>query len=193
MKRAVLLMTTVVSLLTAARPAQAQVSLTPFSGRTFAGSADQREFTMGAAVTFLTHSPVAIELEGGYTPDFFNEQPGFPLIAKSNVTTLMASVNVGIPINGTRAGSVRPYVVGGLGLMRTRVTSASDFFNDVTTNKMGLTAGGGAVFMFHRNLGVRADARYFRQLQDPADDDVLDVSLAHFSFWRWSLGLVIGG
>jgi opacity protein-like surface antigen len=56
---------------------------------------------------------------------------------------------------------VRPFVVGGLGLLRTSVTSTDQFF-DIANNDFGFDVGGGLYIFFNDRVGLRGDARYFR-------------------------------
>jgi opacity protein-like surface antigen len=123
------------------------------------------------------------EIDFGYTPDFFNQESAFAIIADSNVTTLMGNLVVGVG-----AGPVRPYGVIGMGLIRSRV-DGGDLFDDISTNDTGFDAGFGVIGMLSDRVGLRGDLRYFRSLQDPTDDDDFDVSLGNFDFWRATGGI----
>lgn len=160
-----------------AAPAHAQTFFTPFAGATFGGDAPAKKFSTGASLTFMGRV-AGLELEFGYTPDFFGEQTDFALVADSNVTNFMANLMVGPGV-----GRVRPYGVGGVGLMRTRVNT-NDLFDDVATNDFALNLGGGVFGLISDHVGVRGDVRYFRRLQDPSNDNDFDVALGKFNFWR---------
>jgi Outer membrane protein beta-barrel domain len=164
--------------------ASADTFFTPFAGVTFGGDASPRKFSTGASLTFMGHV-AGFEIEFGYTPDFFGEQTGFALISSSNVTTLMGNVVV-----GPGAGPVRPYVEGGVGLLRSRIRTSA-LFSDLTTSDWGLDAGGGVIVMMSPHTGVSADLRYFRRLQDPSANNQLDVSIGTFHYWRFTGGLRI--
>jgi len=58
------------------------------------------------------------ELDFGYSPSFFGTQNDF---GHNTVIDLMANVIVGVPIGGTHGVGVRPFVTGGLGLIRTQI------------------------------------------------------------------------
>lgn len=163
--------------------ARADTRLTPFAGVTFGGDAPKSKFNAGFGLTFMG-SKAGFEFDMGYTPDFFNEDPDFSLIDKSNVTTLFGNLVV-----GPGSGKVQPYGVFGLGLIRSRVTSAEDFFDDLTTNDWGLSIGGGITGMMSDNVGIRGDIRYFRSLEDNTADDELDVAIGKFGFWRATAGV----
>ena len=157
--------------------AHAQGYLTPMAGVTFGKDAPATKFTTGAALGFLGDS-AGIEFEFGYTPDFFNEQGDFALIADSNLTTFMGTL-----LFGLGKGPVRPYGAAGLGVVRSRL-DAGDLFDPVTTNDTAVNVGGGVFIFFTDHVGVRGDFRYFRGLQDPSNDDDLDVSFGKFDFYR---------
>jgi len=161
---------------------QAQVFLTPFAGATFGADSPGERPTVGASVLFMG-TMAGLELDLGYTPDFFRESDAFDLGSDSNVTALSANLLLGLG-----AGPVRPYVTGGAGLLRTRVTSADDLFDDISENDLGVNAGAGIIVMFSDRIGLRADGRYFRSLQS-IDAGDLSVSLGNFDFWRGYAGL----
>lgn len=162
--------------------AHAQAFFTPFGGATFGGDAQVRRLSMGGALTFMGKA-AGVEIEFGYTPDFFGEQRGVALIADSNVTSLMGNI-----VLGPGVGPVRPYVVGGVGLLRPRINT-SGLFTNVSANDLGLDAGGGLLILVSKHVGVRGDLRYFRRLTDPSNDNDLDLTLAGFHFFRATAGL----
>ena len=162
--------------------AQAQIFLTPFAGVTTGKDSPGERPTAGASVLFMGNV-VGLELDFGYTPDFFDESDDLDFISGSNVTSLSANLLVGLG-----AGPVRPYVTGGLGLLRSRITSADDFFDDVSENDLGVNVGAGLIGMFSPRIGLRGDVRYFRGLQN-IDAGDLAVSLDNFDFFRAYLGV----
>lgn len=161
--------------------ASAQTFLTPYAGATTGGDAPTSKATGGVSLMFV--KTVGIEVDFGYTPDFFDENDDLSLVADSNVTTLMANLAI-----APGEGPVRPYGVAGLGLLRTRIETG-DLLEDVDTNDLGLSLGGGVIGMFSDNVGVRGDVRYIRRLQDPEDDDELDLEVGDFHFWRVTGGV----
>ena len=166
--------------------ARAQVSITPFAGLTFGADAPAEKFTTGVSVSFMG-DVAGLEVDLGYTPDFFNEDPDqVILVGDSNLTTLMANLIVGV---GGSDIPVRPYVVAGVGLVRSRI-DLGDLFDDVSTNQFGLTLGGGVTGMVSDNVGIRGDVRYIRSLEDPEEDDDFDVGVGNFDFWRATVGVV---
>lgn len=157
--------------------ARAQVFLTPFAGTTFGADSPGERLTTGASLLFMG-KVAGLELELGYTPDFFKESSQIEFVADSNVTSLAANLVLGVG-----EGPVRPYGTAGVGLLRARITSAEDLFDDVSSNDFGVNAGGGIIVMFSEHVGLRGDVRYFRSLQN-IDVGDLSVSLGNFDFWR---------
>lgn len=165
--------------------ASAQTFITPFVGATFGADSPGERLTGGASILFM--GPVAgLELEFGYTPDFFKESSDIELVSDSNVTSLAANLVLGVG-----AGPVRPYVTGGAGLLRTRITAAEDFFDEISENDFGFNVGAGAIILMNDHVGIRGDVRYFRSLQD-IDAGDLAVELGNFDFWRGYVGVSFG-
>ena len=165
--------------------ARAQTFLTPYVGATFEGDAPASKLTAGLSVTFLGDL-AGVELDVGYTPDFFNESNDVALVASSNITTAMVNVVISPEIGD---GRVRPYVLFGGGLLRTRVDD-DDILDRVSTNDTGVTIGVGVMALLSERAGIRGDLRYLRSLQDPPDANV-DLALGKFDFWRGTVGLLI--
>lgn len=162
--------------------AHAQAFLTPMVGATFGHDAPATKLSTGVGLAFLGKA-AGLELELGYTPDFFNQQTELALIADSNVTSGMANILIGPAI-----GRVRAYGLVGAGVLRSRI-HAGDLFDAVDTNDTAVDAGGGVIVMISDHVGVRGDLRYFRSLKDPSNDGNLDVTLGNFDFWRATAGL----
>jgi hypothetical protein len=110
----------------------------------------------------------------------------FDFASDSNVTTFMGNLIVGVPLGGQSGFGVRPYAVGGAGLLRASVTDIDEFF-DVDKNSWGFDLGGGLIIFFG-NVGIRGDVRYFRTFTS-GDDDELDFDLGGFDFWRATAGV----
>jgi len=165
--------------------AAAQTFFSPFVGATFKGDAPATKLTYGAGLTFMARN-AGLELEFGYTPDFFNQQTGVALISDSNVTTAMASI-----VFGPHTRAVRPYGVVGAGLLRSRI-GASSFFTGVTANDVGLNAGIGVRGNVAHKTWIRGELRYFRSLQDSSNDNSLDVTIGKFDFLRAIVAVDLG-
>lgn len=168
-------------------PASAEALIGAFLGTTFGGQAQVKRPIYGGWLGAVGRSGVGFEVDFGYSPDFFDteELTGF----KTNVTTLMGNLVVGAPAG--RSTGVRPFVSGGLGLMRANVSGPTDLVRDLSANDFGIDVGGGLDIRVGPAFGVRGDLRYFRSLQRDEDEGFPGVDLADFSFWRASVGAIL--
>lgn len=182
------------------RTAAADWTLTPFVGWNFGGSADvngtggstisnkfEKKLDYGVSLTGMGKGSIGFELDLGYSPNFFESSTAatdaFRFTNKSNVTTLMTNLVI-----GGHSGAVRPYVVGGVGLLRTNVQDFGEVFSVTTKNDFGMNVGGGVMGFFSKNVGLRGDVRYFRGFRG-TNDNATGLALSDFKFWRGSLGL----
>ena len=194
-----------VALTAAPTTASADWLLTPFVGWNFNGSADVtkgpgteavnnnfgHKADWGVSLSQMGARVVGWELDFGYSPNFFaapnaSTNP-FQFNSNSNVTTLTGNIIVGVPVGGHGA-SIRPYAVGGVGLIRSNVQDAAGFFNVNTKNDFGFDLGAGAMGFFTQNVGVRGDVRYFRGFRG-TDANATGLGLSSFNFWRGSVGV----
>ena len=176
------------ALLCAPTSARADWLLTPFAGVTFGGAAENEHLSYGGSIGYMGAGIIGFEVDFGYTPEFFAvDDDELDLVSDSNVTSLMANLLIGVPIGGDNA-SVRPYVSGGAGLLRTSVTDADDLF-DVSHNDFGVNVAAGVMVFFNDRVGVRGDVRYFRSIVDPEEDNEFDIDFSGFNFWRGTVGV----
>jgi opacity protein-like surface antigen len=200
-----LITTGVIAIISAAAPrtASADWVLTPFLGVNFGGSADvsgnggtalsnkfEHKIDYGVSLAGMGKGIIGGEVDFGYSPNFFATTPGsgFQFTNASNVTTLTGNLIIGAPA-GRHGGSVRPYVVGGVGLVRTKVQDAAEFFDVSTKNDFGFDVGGGVMGFFNEKVGLRGDVRYFRSFRGSSSDTLTGLALSDFHFWRGSIGL----
>jgi len=108
---------------------------------------------------------LGIEEEVAYTKNFFGEAPGL----SSSVLTVMTNVMI-VPA----LGPIRPYVLAGVGLIKTNVELSPSSLLTTSNNSFGWDAGGGLMVLFSDHVGVRGDVRYFRAFQDQT---LLGISL----------------
>ena len=168
-------------------PAAAQNFISPFIGFDFGGDSgcptasgcEDKNSNLGVAVGKLG-SIAGGEVELGYARDFFGDAPG----VDSSVLTLMFNVIV-----GPKIGPVRPFVLGGLGIIKSHVEFDAGSLLD-SGNEFGYNLGGGVMLMFGEHVGVRGDIRRFKSL---SETDILGFSLANvkLGFNRASAGLVL--
>jgi opacity protein-like surface antigen len=174
-----------VLLVVIAAPARADWLITPYLGSAFGGDTSSQHVTYGASAAWMSHGIIGVEFDGSIAPDLLDEDDGVVLgIADSNVTTLMGSIVLGAPLGEP---GIRPYAVAGAGLIRSRVSDADDIF-DIDENSFGINVGGGVHALFSKNVGLRADLRYFRGVRDTDGGDDVDLELGSFDFWRATVG-----
>jgi hypothetical protein len=167
----------------------------PFIGASFAGnttlidveSASGQAHTTVGMSTLLIGEVLGIEADFGTTPGFFSA--GEALVARSSVTTLTGNVVIALPQHLTQY-TLRPYFVGGGGLMHVR----NELFLDplpIGTTRLAIDVGGGATGFLTRRVGVNWDVRYFHTLGDGEADRGLSFGPERLSFWRASMALAI--
>jgi opacity protein-like surface antigen len=187
----------------APRPASADWTVTPFVGWNAGGSADvsgansstatskfDHKVDYGVSVTGMGAGIIGAEIDFGYSPNFFANTSGSNSVqfsSDSNVTTLTGNLIVGVPVGGHGA-QIRPYAVGGVGLVRSNVQDAAGLFTVNTKNDFGFDLGAGVMGFFTQNVGLRGDVRYFRGFNG-STDNVTGLGLSNFSFWRTSIGV----
>ena len=195
-----------------AAPARADWFLTPYFGVVFGGAANQfdlhdrddefeQRVNFGGSFGYRTKGVLGFEVDYNVAPNFFQFTGGtgnFDLLnLDSSVQTLMGNVVVAIPIGGSTGAGFQPYVTAGLGTIRTQLRSASDVFDDLTSNDSGFNVGAGAHIFAGTHVGLRADVRYIRGFESLDDEDPItdnpffDQTIATevFNFWRGTLGL----
>jgi len=124
-----------------------------------------------------------IEGDIGYAPDFFGESETF---GTNSLLTAMGNLIVNVP-----AGPVRPFVTGGIGLVRTRLDLIGTSNAGVDTNDLGYNFGGGVMVFLPAHLGIRGDIRYFRTFSDISIPVLGDIDNKSIRFTRITVGLVI--
>lgn len=119
-----------------------------------AAGGDVRDLTpmAGAAMAVLDESGVGLEIDAGHAGDFDDT-----LFSDSSITTVTLGVLALYPHD-----RLRPFVVGGAGVVRTRAVVLPNSASTTQTDTVW-HAGGGLLYMLNEALGVRGDIRYFRQ------------------------------
>jgi opacity protein-like surface antigen len=171
-----------------ATQARAQGFISPLIGYDFGGDAgcpnlnNCQDKKINASVSLgAMGNAFGFEEEVAYAPNFFGNAPGL----SSSALTLMSNIML-VP----KIGPVRPYVLAGIGLIKTHVelTTASVFTTD--NNNLGWDVGGGLIGFVGGHVGVRGDLRYFHSFQDLT---VLGFTLgdSKLNYGRASVGLVL--
>ena len=122
---------------------------------------------------------VGAEFDVTFTPDFFTESA---VVGDNRVTTAMGNVLI-----GPKIGAVRPYAVGGLGLMRFSADGPFGVGN-FDRNDVAMNVGGGLMAFITPAVGIRGDVRYFRNLND--NEEEFGIDFDQFDYWRSTVGVV---
>ncbi len=129
------------------------------------------------------------EADFGWSPSFFGNQSDF---GHNTVMNLMGNLILGVPVGGQHGAGIRPYVVGGVGLIRTQIDGGTIAKVSSSDNMFGWDAGGGVMGYFADHVGVRVDLRYLRATHElNTGVSSVDINGDRLHFWRASLGLVI--
>jgi opacity protein-like surface antigen len=150
----------------------------------FGHDADNGRGAFGVSAGGMGAGIVGGEVDFGYSPRFFGNQNDF---GNNTVIDVMGNVIVGIPLGGTSGAGVRPFVTGGVGLIRTQIDGGTVFKVSSSNNQFGWNAGAGLMGFFGDHFGIRGDIRYFRAFQG---DTISTLDLSQLHFWRLSAGVV---
>ncbi len=162
------------------RPAKASADwlFTPFIGGTFGGSANVIDFdlgedfenefnqklTYGASLAYLGAGIVGFEMDFGYSPNFFEHRRG--RLDQPGRRRQCHDADGQRDARLLRLARCGPYASFGGGLVKTRVDSVDQFFEDVDRTASGSMPAAGIMAIFSDNVGMRGDIRYFRSLTE---------------------------
>jgi hypothetical protein len=181
-----------------AAEARADWLITPFVGTTFAGQSALIQFDpdavatkhwlFGGSVTWLGGGIFGVEADVALVPGIFEDDNVDNLVTASTATTLSGNVIAAVPLAVTRE-SLRPYLVGGIGLVHARVEDQICLVSCEALNEPALQVGGGAIGLVSDRAGVRFDLRQIRTLR--REETLIGERRAKLSFWRATVGVVI--
>ena len=182
-------------LLTSARTEAGERQIRPFIGVTFGGgttfvlnnAVGKPNPAIGASAVLLGEV-FGAEVDVADAPGFF-EPDGKHQVLSSRVTTISGNVVLAAPHRLTEY-SLRPYFVGGAGLMRVRTTTASNVF-DLSSVIPALDIGIGAVGFLTNRMGVCWEVRRFQSVGSNTDSGGRSFGPEHLSFWRATMAVAI--
>jgi opacity protein-like surface antigen len=165
-------------------PAAADWLLTPYVGGTLFDITDTgTRPVFGGSVAWM--GPVAgLELDLSDAPTFLESRAAVA-VDTANLFTLMGNAVVQFPTTSRR---IRPYAVGGIGVIHTKITTQSEAVV-VEEENFGFNVGGGLTAFLNDRVGLRGDFRYFRAVRNDgasAAADALEVS--ELEFLRFTIG-----
>ena len=194
-------------LLIAAWPAsvRAEWQFAPFVGFTFGGETNlnltalvDHHWNFGGAVRLVGAGPFGLESLFVYVPglfatprsDPFSDVPPSNAITQSHSLALMGNVVLTTPRAWSEYG-LRPYVSGGLGLIR---ASHNDLLSPARANLTAYNVGGGAVGFLTDKVGLRFDLRFLRTLPPGEEQGPLqeteDGQRVRLHYWTGTVGVV---
>src|SRR5471030_1100140 len=193
MKRVIktLMLTAAVAVVLAPMPARADGFFVPWVGSGFGSNIKNGQTTVGVSAGSMGAGIVGGEADFGWSPSFFGTQSDF---GNNTVMNLRGNLILGVPVGGQRGPGIRPYVVGGVGLIRTQIDGGTltNFAPAQSNNMFGWDAGAGVMGYFSDHVGIRGDLRYLRAMSD-LNTSVTNIDLngdrLHFS--RAPVGVVI--
>jgi hypothetical protein len=142
---------------------------------------------IGASAVFLGEV-FGAEVDVADAPGFF-ESDGKHLVLGSRVTTISGNVVVAAPRKLTEY-SLRPYFVGGGGLMRITTTTASNVF-DISSVIPAIDVGAGVVGFVTNRVGVCWEIRRFQGIGSTTGDGLTWTGEERLSFWRATMAVAI--
>jgi opacity protein-like surface antigen len=158
------ILTLLLVLVAAAPAARAQGYISPLIGYDFSGHSgcpaidDCEDKNLNAGLAIGTMGAITgFEVEFAYAKDFFGEAPGL----SSSVLTVMGNVML-IP----DLHPFRPYVLAGVGLIRTQVELTPSGILETDNSHFGWDVGGGLMIFFGDHVGIRGDIRYFHAFEE---------------------------
>ena len=181
-------------------PCSAQAStewqIRPYGGATFGGGttlldleggADHPHVVAGISGALLG-DVIGIEADFGHVPSFF-EHGNLHLVSRSGVTTFTGNVVIGVPRHMTTY-TLRPYLVGGFGLVHARIDDLNNVF-PVRKTLPAVDVGGGMTGFLSNRTGLAWELRYFRSVGGHIDPLAISPLPEQLSFWRASMALVV--
>lgn len=189
-------------------PVHADYLFTPFVGGAFGastvfhtepavGSTESlgTHLIFGGSAGWLSSGILGVEGDFAYAPRFFERDGRSPgqlpgrIVLASTVATVSGSFIVATPLRLT-GYSLRPYLIGGLGLIHTGITYTAEIVDPVDDNSLGMNLGAGAIGLLSPRTGIRFELRHFRTLSRDANETTGEHD-ARLSFWRATIGVII--
>src|SRR5882757_6751310 len=176
------------ALVLAPMPARADGFIAPWVCSAFGSNIQNGQTTFGVSAGAMGAGIIGGEADFGWSPSFFGTQSDF---GNNTVMDLMGNLIIGVPIGGQHGAGIRPYVVGGLGLIRSQIDGGTVANVSSSNNMFGWDAGAGVMGYFNEHVGLRGDMRYLRATSDlKSGISSLDLSGNQLHFWRASIGVV---
>ena len=172
------------------------VEIKPWLGITFGGGTSFVDFDRAAgtpsivfgASGMLLGEIVGVEADFGHGPSFFQSGDQH-LVVDSSVTTLTGNFVVALPRHLTQY-TLRPYVVGGAGLMHASIAPSLSVL-PISSTLPAFDFGGGVTGFLSSRIGLSWELRSFRSFGGRDEHRAISVGPEQLSFWRLNMALAI--
>ena len=171
-------------------PAQARADgfVTPWVGGAFGNGFKNGQTSFGVSAGAMGAGIIGGEVDFGYSPSFFGNTSDF---GTNTVMNLMGNVIIGVPVGGQHGPGIRPYLTGGLGLLRSQIDGGTIAKVSSSNNMLGWDAGAGVMGYFSDHVGLGVDVRYLRGFKDTNTGVTsIDLNPSQLHYWRASAGVV---
>jgi hypothetical protein len=175
--------------------AQTEWQVRPFGSLTFGGGTtlndpDHASGKLKVAIGVgagLLGEVFGFDVDLGRSPGFF-EAGGQELVSRSSVTTFTGNIVIGPPRSATEF-TLRPYFVGGFGVMRAHSFDGLGAL-DVNMTSPAINLGGGVFGALSDRTGLSWELRYFRSV---GETELRGQSTGpeRLSFWRANMAFVV--
>lgn len=189
MKRSIktLILASAAAVVLAPIQARADGFVTPWVGSAFGSNIQNGQPSIGVSAGGMGAGVIGGEVDFGWSPSFFGNKSDF---GNNTVLNLMGNLIIGIPVGGTHGAGIRPYLVGGVGLIRSQIDGGTLTNIASSDNMFGWDAGGGVMGFFNDHVGLRGDLRYLRATSDMTTHVTsIDINGDKLHFWRASIGV----
>ena len=174
--------------------AQAQLTVTPFAGMSFAGetgfvdleqAAGTRKAVYGVSAGWRMARRWTVGFEGTVMPKFLKGDG--EVVERGRLTSFLAQLDYGL-WPGSRSTGPQLFLTGGIGVVRVDIDDVFDAFTASSTLPAG-HVGAGVTLPLGSRLRLRNDVRYVRTTSKPGSPARFDDGYA--SFWRVTSGVEI--
>ena len=168
-------------------PAHADGIFSAFAGGSFGtGEQDQKVSTWGLSLAAMAGGIFGFELDFARIGNAAGDET---FVEDSRVTNVFGNIIIGVPVK-----AVRPYVIGGLGWVRTEIEALEIAPPQAPvmarSDGLGAAVGGGLLGFFTDHVGARVDLRYIRSVT-LGGDSIFDFEFEKLSYWRASGGIAL--
>jgi hypothetical protein len=183
------------SILLPSTRASAEWQIRPFLGMTFGGgttlvdledAAGHPNPAFGVNAVRLGEV-IGIEVDVGHAPGFF-ETGRQDRVFRSGATTVTGNIVGALPRRLTEY-TLRPYLVGGFGVMHAYIDDTLGVLR-VGTKLAAVDVGGGVTGFLTNRIGLSWELRYFRSVGGKAQSG-LSFGAERLSFWRANMAVAI--